>query len=299
MTDNILDRAYKECLQLASSHYENFPTASRLLPGSLRNATAAIYSFARRADDFADEGEMDKATRHQQLDTFSGYLQQIKNGIIPDDLTFIALADVIKKHHIPVEILERLLTAFRMDVDKNRYSSFQELKQYCHCSADPVGELVLRLHGLDSENNIALSNMICTSLQLINFIQDLDEDLRLRNRIYIPADEMQIYGITEDMLMEHHEHNKLHNLITFQITRAKSMLLDGSPLIDNLSGRLRWVIKLTLTSGLKIVNRLQHRQNIYERPSLKKYDWPIILFQSLYFRSTVRHARISSSKQSS
>ncbi len=297
MADDTLDNAYKTCLEQARSHYENFPVASRLLSKPLRNATAAIYSFARRADDIADEGSLTPAERHHQLDCFSGYLKQIEKMNIPGDITFVALADVIDKYHIPVEVLERLLIAFRMDVDKKRYATFDEVLRYCHHSADPVGELVLRLHGLATEENIHLSNQICTALQLLNFIQDIDEDLQQRNRLYIPTDEMMSFHITEQMLLSHAQTSALNELIAYQLARAKSMLLKGSPLLDNLKGRLHWVIRFTLLSALRISTKLEHRQNIYQRPSLKTYDWPFILLQSLYFRSSLRHARITSTNQ--
>ena len=299
MTDDTLDIAYKVCLQQACSHYENFPVVSRILSRPLRYATAAIYSFARRADDIADEGNLLAAARHKQLDCFSEHLKKIKKGIIPNDETFIALADVIKKYHIPIEVLERLLTAFRMDVDKNRYASFEEVLQYCHCSADPVGELVLRLHGMKTEENIHLSNRICTALQLINFIQDIDEDLQKRNRIYIPLDEMTSYDVTEEMLLEHKKNSSLNKLVAFQLARVKSMLLEGSPLIDSLKGRLYWVIKLTLVSALRITTKLEKRKDIYQRPTLTLYDWLVILLKSLYFRPVKRHVRITSTNQTS
>jgi len=297
MTDDRLDNAYKTCLEQARSHYENFPVASRLLPRPLRNATAAIYSFARRADDIADEGNLTPAERHQQLDSFSEHLQQIEKGNIPDDMTFIALADVIKKYQVPVAVLDRLLTAFRMDVDKKRYATFEEVLHYCHHSANPVGELVLRLHGVETDENIHLSNQICTALQLINFIQDIDQDLQKRNRLYIPTDELMSFNATDQMLLLHAESSTLNELIAYQLARAKSMLLKGSPLLNNLKGHLHWVIRFTLVSALRITTKLENRKNIYQRPSLKAYDWPLILLQSLYFRPSVRHARITSTNQ--
>ena len=299
MTDDTLEQAYKTCLRQASAHYENFPTASRLLPKRLRRSTAAIYSFARRADDIADEGKANPVIRHQQLDEFSRHLQQIVAGKPTNDPTFIALADVIHKHQIPVMLFERLLTAFRTDVDKQRYANFNELLEYCHCSADPVGELVLRLHDQANEENVKLSNLICTALQLINFIQDVDEDLFIRNRIYIPLDEMAANNVSEEMLLTHVQNRDVEALVTFQITRARNMLLEGSRLIDNLAGRLRWVVRLTIISALQITHKLEQRPNIYQRPVLKLLDWCLIALKSVYFRPARYHDKIQSFNQPS
>jgi squalene synthase HpnC len=297
MTDDTLEQAYKTCLRQASAHYENFPTASRLLPARLRRATAAIYSFARRADDIADEGKASPVVRHQQLDEFSLYLQQIAAGKPAKDPTFIALADVIREYQIPVILFERLLTAFRMDVDKQRYANLNELLEYCHCSADPVGELVLRLHEQASDENIRLSDQICTALQLINFIQDIDEDLFIRNRIYMPQDEMAANNVSEEMLLTHIQNRDVEALATLQLNRARNMLLEGSRLIDNLKGRLRWIIRLTVISALQITRKLERRQNIYQRPVLKLPDWGLIALKSVYFRPARYHDKIRSSNQ--
>lgn len=298
MSDDTLQQAYAECLLQANAHYENFPTASRLLPLELRKATAAIYSFARRADDFADEGTIDNGIRHQLLDTFSANLQQIQNGNIPADATFVALADVITRYQLPIEVFERLLTAFHMDIDKKRYASFHELMEYCHCSADPVGELVLRLQKFDNQENIHLSNRICSALQLINFIQDIDEDYQQRNRIYIPQDELQQYGVSETQFAQRVQDTALLRLVNYQIRRAKGMLMEGTPLIDKVHGRLRWILKITLQSALQIINKLEKRQDVFFRPYLKKHDWPIILLRSLYFRPADKHASIGISDKS-
>jgi len=277
MTDGTLDKAYAECLALASSHYENFPTASHLLARPQRKATAAIYSFARRADDFADEGDLQKEERLALLNQFSSYLVQIEHGQIPDDLSFAALADVINNYQLPVSVLERLLTAFRMDVGKKRYTSFEELMNYCHHSADPVGELVLRIHRLATPSRIELSNLVCSALQLINFIQDIDEDYQQRNRIYIPMDEMKQYNVDESQLADRHQTRGLQQLVSLQLARAKSMLIAGAPLINNVPGRLHWILKITILAALRIIEKLEGRTNIYDRPILTKREGMIWL----------------------
>ena len=134
MNKEILQNAYAECLHMAQSHYENFPVASRLLPKHLRMPIAVIYAFARRADDFADEGDLSDEERIAALTDFSNKLDLIEQGKNGDDTTFIALADVIKQHQLPISLFHDLLTAFKMDVTKARYANFGEVMEYCRYS---------------------------------------------------------------------------------------------------------------------------------------------------------------------
>ena len=141
MSKETLQNAYAECLNMASSHYENFPVASRLLPKHLRKPIAVVYAFARRADDFADEGDLSNDERIQALNDFGDKLDKLERGELVDDSTFIALADVIKQNELPVSLFHDLLTAFKMDVSKTRYANFGEVMEYCRYSANPVGRL--------------------------------------------------------------------------------------------------------------------------------------------------------------
>jgi len=284
MADEKLDLAYRECLRIARTHYENFPTAARLLSKTHRLATAAIYAFARSADDIADEGESDSATRHAQLDDFAEKLEQIRSNRVAPEGLFYALADTINRYRLPLTPFEKLLQAFRSDIDVRRYASFDDVLAYCDNSANPVGELVLRLHGCWSEENDWFANRICTALQLINFIQDLDSDFHQRNRLYIPLDEMDKYAVNETLLVNHGQNKNLCDLIGFQIRRARQLLLEGRPLLQQCHGRLRLMLTLTLVSGLRVLHKLQARDNVYSRPTLHAGDLALIAAQSLMFR---------------
>ena len=284
MTDDTLDNAYQFCLQLAQQHYENFPTASRLLARPQRRATAAIYAFARRADDIADEGNMPPATRHVQLDVMAEKLSQLQTGIIPDDPVFIALADTIERYRLPFTPFEKLLHAFRMDIDNRRFATFAELAAYCDRSANPIGELVLRLHDNWDAETAQYSNQICTALQLINFSQDLDSDFHQRGRIYIPTDEMQEFAIDETAFAQHLRSNNFSRLIHFQLLRAQELLLAGLPLLAHCRGRLHFILKLTVVSALCLLDKLQTRQDVFSRPTLRTSDIARITIRSLLFQ---------------
>ncbi len=276
--------AYAECLTQANSHYENFPTASKLIKKKHRQATAAIYSFARRADDFADEGEHSNETRINKLNQFDRYLDNIELNQPVDDLTFIALADTIHQYQLPLRPFRKLLQAFRMDVNKKRYANFSELLHYCQHSANPVGELVLRIHDVYTDKTAQLSDNICTALQLINFMQDIDEDYQQRDRIYIPQNELAMASLNEQTIAARELSPALKSLVNDQLERARQMLLQGAPLVNQLQGRLKWVMKFTINGGLLICKKCQARNNVFLRPTLNKSDTLNLVARSIYFR---------------
>lgn len=285
MLDDTLDNAYQTCLQMARQHYENFPTASRLLAKAHRRATAAIYAFARSADDIADEGDMTPAARHAQLDVFAMYLSQIQTGVMPSQPLFIALADTIQRYQLPITPFEKLLQAFRSDIDTRRYASFSELTAYCDNSANPVGELILRLHKAWDDECEIYSNRICTALQLINFIQDLDSDHHQRGRTYIPQDEMRKFGVDETAFERYERSSNISNLIQFQLERASELLNAGQPLLAHTHGRLRLMLKITLFSAMRMIDKLHARTDVFARPTLHAGDFARITIRSLIFQS--------------
>ena len=171
-----------------------------------------------------------------------------------------------------------------MDVEKNRYENFDELLHYCQHSANPVGELVLRLHGVYTENTARLSDNICTALQLINFMQDIDEDYQQRNRIYIPQDELATAKLSDVSIAQRQKSPELKQLVDRQLVRARQMLIQGAPLVNHLQGRLKWVMKFTINGGLLICQKCQNRSNVFSRPTVTRTDALGLLFKSIYFR---------------
>ena len=174
-----LARAYAYCERIARSHYENFPVASRLLPARMRPHIAAIYAFARIADDMADEGTRPAAERVADLDRWGSRLTDALRGGPPSDPhreVFVALRHSIEEHHLPPPLFHDLLSAFRQDVTVTRYATWEAVLDYCRRSANPVGRLVLRVAGYDREDLDSASDPVCTALQLTNFWQDLAID---------------------------------------------------------------------------------------------------------------------------
>jgi squalene synthase HpnC len=283
-----LNDAYRHCQQLAQRHYENFPVASRLLPRRIRRAVAVIYAFARTADDIADEGDAGTETRLAELDRYAESLDRIAGGEETDDPIFTALADVISHHQLPLSLFHDLLSAFRQDVTKKRYRDFSEVLDYCRRSANPVGRLLLHLNGAADRANLAASDHICSALQLINFLQDLQQDYQENGRIYLPQDEMQRFGVEESHLAAAISDERMQQLIDFQLKRIELMLAEGAVLGERLKGRFGLEIRLIIAAGIKVTERLMaHGGEVYARPRLRPSDYLQILLQGLFFRTRI------------
>jgi len=265
-------QGYRWCRTLARSHYENFPVASFLLPAQLRNPVAAIYAFARSADNIADEGDAAADERLQQLDAMAVALDAIDSGTTPDSPLYQALADTITQNNLPIALFHDLLSAFRQDIRKNRYADFGEVIDYCRRSANPVGRLLLHLTGQASERNLAMSDALCSALQLVNFLQDINQDYRENGRIYIPQDEMQRFA------MQQHNSFQLRLLVQHQIQRTAKLLRAGSPLGNVLKGRFGLELRAVILAAARILEKLNQQQNMFSRPRLGLTDrWHIAL----------------------
>ncbi len=262
-------------------HYENFPVASILLPRRLRKPVAAIYHFARTADDIADEGILPDEERLRQLDAFRDELDRIGNNETPATLLFQNLASEIKQHQLPLTPLYDLLDAFSQDVVKKRYDNYADLLDYCRRSANPVGLLLLHLYGEATSVNIAYSDAICTSLQLINFWQDVAKDYAI-NRIYLPLDEMAEFDVNDTQIAQGICDENFKKLIKFQVDRARTLMLQGAPLGSILSGRIGLEMRMIIAGGLRILDKLKAADyDMYNRrPVLRPLDWVIMLIKS-------------------
>ncbi len=269
---------------MAVDHYENFPVASVLLPKRLRWAVEIIYNFARQADDFADEGDMPDTERLAKLDEFRAELNRIAARETPLTPLFRDLAAIVEQHRLPLQLFHDLLDAFSQDVVKKRYANFDELLDYCRRSANPVGRLLLHLYEEATLQNLIYSDAICTSLQLINFWQDVKKDYAI-DRIYLPLDEMARFGVTEAHIAEGRADAAWQALLQFQIRRARDMMNNGKPLGTILSGRIGLEMRLIIAGGLRILARLDDvRYDMFnKRPVLRPFDWVIMLFKSAPF----------------
>lgn len=269
-------------IKLAKSHYENFPVASILLPKRLREPVALIYAFARQADDFADEGDLQPNQRLALLNGFKNELKLIEQNQQASTELFIALQQAISKHHLPIQHFYDLLDAFSQDVTKTRYQDFGEVMSYCRRSANPVGRLMLSLYQADTPQNLGMADAICSALQLINFLQDIAIDIE-KNRIYLPQDELQKYKITEAQIARGDASGTWSLFMEFQINRARKLLQSGAPLGLALPGRIGLEMRMIIAGGERILKKLhQARGNVFEyRPKLGKKDWLYIAYRAV------------------
>jgi len=276
------------------AHEENFPVASWLCPPHLRPVIAAIYWFARTADDIADEGD---APAPQRLADLAAYRQALDHAAQhpqgphprwPE--VFGPLAQHIHTHQLPLNLLHDLLSAFEQDVHRTasgqHYAHHAELLDYCRLSANPVGRLLLHLYGITHPALLAQSDHICTALQLINFWQDLSRDLP-RQRHYLPLAELQAAGLTHADFApgaspaETTQH-AMEKLVADLLYQASAGMQKGSKLCRQVPGRAGWELRLVVQGGLRIADKvrgLQHR-TWQHRPKLGMADVPLLLWRA-------------------
>jgi len=264
----------QEVQALPITHPENFPVASILCPPHLRPAIAAIYAFARAADDIADEGHLSTEERLNSLRAFRLALQTPEAASGAQAAIFSPLHQVIEQFQLPVALLDDLLKAFEQDVQASAqgstYPDMQALLGYCQLSANPVGRLLLHLYGVKDAQAFLRSDAICSALQLINFWQDLSEDIP-RGRFYLPQDQA---------------HKETPLLIESLCAHAYQLMLQGAPLVHQVPGRAGWELRLVVQGGLRILEKVRALgpQVSSQRPRLRAWDFPLMLWRALWMR---------------
>jgi len=275
-----LAKAYEECQRQAFGHYENFPVASLLLPKATRPHVAALYAFARTADDFADEAKYD-GRRLKEINLWEKGLKDALKGkkVI---LQLQAFAHTVKTFQIPLSLPLDLLRAYRMDVVEHRWSTWNALLYYCRHSANPVGRMVLFIHGIREEKLHRYSDFICSGLQLINFWQDTAIDLG-RNRIYYPLKELKKAVVREKDLLALRDSARLRKLVKNAVDFTENYFRKGFPLLHSVSGRLRLELCATYLGGQRILKKIREANYdvLQSRPLLGGLDKAGLAFRAL------------------
>lgn len=280
-------------------HYENFPVASWLCPPALRAPIAAIYAFARTADDIADEGE---APAQQRLDDLAAYRKDLLACAAGGDISapwsistrwpnvFHTLGPMIRHHALPLSALEALLDAFEQDVRRTRdqadYADRQELLDYCARSANPVGRLLLHLYGIRDARALARSDAVCTALQLINFWQDLSVDLP-RGRRYLPLSDIRAHGLDPQDWTGWATHPQASALLRELVGWTRELMAQGAPLARQIPGRAGWELRAVVQGGLRILDKIEAGgfDSWQHRPVLGALDLPRIAWRCLAMRA--------------
>lgn len=270
-------------------HYENFPVASWLCPPHLRAPIAAIYHFARTADDIADEGDATAAERLTALNAYRTALDATAAGTPNTDWpeVFGPLHTALHQHQLPLPLLHDLLDAFVQDVEKTRdqsgYADDAALRDYCRRSANPVGRLLLHLYGVTDPVALRRSDAICTALQLINFWQDLSVDIP-RGRHYLSSASCSQFGVTAQQLQALEQTANATHLIAACADVARATMLNGAPLVHQLPGRAGWELRLVVQGGLRILHKMHTMgyTTLQRRPKLGATDYVVMLWRALW-----------------
>lgn len=276
-----IDEAYEFCKGIALGHYENFPVGSILIPKKFRKYFFSVYAFSRLADDIADE--IDNSRKEFKLSLLNKFHLLTENTVIEGNPVFMALQDTMAKRNIPAITLQKLLVAFKMDADFTQPDTYDDLLDYCTYSANPVGEIVLRIFDLYNDTTAPLSDNICTGLQLANFWQDISTDSKT-GRIYIPKTVLDKYGIDTNVIINKKNNIKLNDCLKEIYDYTNKFFILGYGLVSYLKYfRLKYEIVATIEGGKRILKKTGSLKSeiLYNRPELTKQDILIILIKSL------------------
>ncbi|CAM8653608.1 ERG9 Phytoene/squalene synthetase [Comamonadaceae bacterium] len=269
------------------THYENFPVASVLCPPHLRPPIAAIYHFARTADDIADEGHATPDERLAELALFRTGLSESPEATARWPQVFGPLQVQRRAHALPDLLLHALLDAFVQDIEKTcagtGYRSHTELLDYCSRSANPVGRLLLHLYGVQDAQSMAMSDDICSALQLINFWQDLSTDIP-RGRFYLPHDECERFGVKQADILAQQDSENTRKLIAACASTARAHMQNGMELVHRLPGRAGWELRLVVQGGLRILDKIAalDHATLQRRPKLYAWDYGVMLWRAVW-----------------
>ena len=278
-----LQEAAALCEKLAKTHYENFTVVSRFLPKDKRQHFYNVYAFCRRVDDLGDEAPGD---RLHLLDLWEQDLRSCYNGT-PSHPYLLALQQTIRTFDIPAQPFLKLIEANRMDQARQRHSTYEDLDLYCQHSANPVGHLVLYVCGYRDEERQRLSDRTCTALQLTNFWQDVDRDYAM-GRIYIPLEDMDRFGYTEEELAGGVANDAFRQLMAFEVERARDLFREGTKLVGMLRGTLKLDIALFSLGGMRILDLIEKQgyDVLSRRPSLSKAGKMGLMAKALWLLAT-------------
>jgi hydroxysqualene synthase len=271
---------FNYCREIVRKHTENFPVGSLLAPRRMRPYLHAVYAFARTADDFADLPGRDDSTRLHLLDDWSRRLSQSQEGK-PDHPVFRALCHTFDVTGLTASPFHELLIAFRMDVTNKRYETLEELEEYCRYSANPVGRIILHLAGeaylepgTSLPEKIKYSDAICTALQLTNHLQDLGQDTRNGRPLYLPREELERFGVNEEMILQRRFSPTLGNLVLNLVDQSQQLLEYGSPLVQQMQWPLNMEMAAIIEGGMAVLNKIteMNGNTLRGRPRLSNMD---------------------------
>ena len=288
-----LDACYRYCESLVSSRRHNFPVASMFVPSAMRKYMWAVYAFARSADNFADEPEFE-GRRARELDRWQERLEACYFHEPPDHPVFVALVDTVARFDLPITEFQALLSGFRTDLEERRYSTFNELRSYTALAAEPVGRLFLYLGGFRDPVLHRYADDLSSGLALAKLLQDIPADME-RGRIYLPAEDLVHFGLSEDDIGNRRATRNVASLIRYEVARTRALFERARPLVDLIGPSLAIEMALMWHGGMRILDKIVGAGEtvLQTRPQLDAADKALVVSRALAWRGNALSWRIA------
>lgn len=278
-----LEACYRYCEALVRARHHNYPVASMFARSHLRKHIFALFAFARVADDFADEAAYE-GRRTRELDRWEEQLHLAYRGTA-DHPVFVALADTVDKFDLPITEFSELLSGFRTDLERHRYSTFDELRSYTRQSAEPIGRLLLYIGGYRAPELHAYAEDLSSAVAVARLIQDIPADWE-RGRVYIPAEDLRHFGVTEGDIANRRATPGVGALVRYEVARTRALFERARPLVDIVGADLAVELALTWHGGMRILDKMEHvgAKLFSERPSINAADKALVVARALAWR---------------
>jgi squalene synthase HpnC len=279
-----LDACYRYCEALVHAHHHNYPVGTMFARSHLRKHIWAMFAFARVADDFADEAAYE-GRRARELDRWEELLHETYYNRPPEHPVFIALADTIKRFSLPIVEFTQLLSGFRTDLEARRYATWNDLRSYTRQSAEPVGHLLLYIGGYRAPELHAFADDLSSGLAFARLIQDMPSDWA-RGRVYIPAQDLRHFGVTEADIASRRSSHNVGNLVRYLVARTRALLERGRPLAEMVSADLAVELAIMWHGGARILDKIAAAgpDLFAERPRLNSVDKALVVTRAVAWR---------------
>jgi squalene synthase HpnC len=278
-----LEACYRYCEALVHARHHNYPVGSMFARSALRKHIFALFAFARVADDFADERTFE-GRRARELDRWEEQLHDAYRGRAEHPV-FVALADTADRFALPITEFVELLSGFRTDLERLRYSTFDELRAYTRQAAEPVGRLLLYIGGYRAPELHAFADDLSSAVAIARLIQDVPADWT-RGRVYLPAEDLRHFGVTEADIASRKVSPQVGNLVRYEVARTRALFERARPLVDVAGADLAVELALTWHGGMRILDKIEAMGDrlFAQRPKLNTIDKGIVLARALAWR---------------
>ncbi|MEP6864722.1 MAG: squalene synthase HpnC [Deltaproteobacteria bacterium] len=278
-----LDACYRYCEALVHARHHNYPVGSMFARSALRKHIFALFAFARVADDIADERSFE-GRRARELDRWEEQLNDAYRGRAEHPV-FVALADTADRFALPITEFTELLSGFRTDLERRRYATFDELRAYTRQAAEPVGRLLLYIGGYRAPELHAFADDLSSAVAVARLIQDVPADWS-RGRVYLPAEDLRHFGVTEADIASRRISNAVGNLVRYEVARTRALFERARPLVDVVGADLAVELALTWHGGMRILDKIAATGDhlFAQRPQLNALDKAVVLARALAWR---------------